>query len=608
MHVQRDRETHNVIARARYAQRDKQGDNCGMRTPCALLIATLSASAGLLVLPAEPPRGFNSWDAYGTHGTYLNASIANSVAHGLADQLAHLGFDILTLDGGWIMDCTFDEHGRVLPSKARWPDGLPPVVQRAHSLGLRVGVWVGRGVHRGALNQSKTVAGTDVPLDEIIDQSPTGGQPNGTCSWDADLLGVNASHPAAPRYYDSVVDLLASWGIDFIKLDCVFGVEAYLPELRLFRAAVARNARPITLSLSPSPAPAGEGALVARERIAAMYRITADFHAHWGGWGGLQEAVFAAGNYSTLIGANHTWPDLDMLPLGARPAGPPSGWHTYLKQADGSYEHRLGWLVGGGDVAPAAPLNFSAASAACSGLKRCLAFTFHNPSGARPAKPVTTYLKDQTTLMPDDPQRPGGIPYSFGGKPEEVLMLTLWGVARSPLMFGGELPIDASPTSGRVLRLLSNRWFNHVHRSSRGNHPFDYQGNCSCTGGGGICSLDFPQAASPCIAMWTAKLAALPPGPRTGSPAATAPAPASPTGATTLVALMNIGDRNGTARVDLAALGIKPKGGSWRYRLWDGWSDSPSRPISQGNTTFDVAMVAHGAVMWLLEEVELARE
>ena len=30
------------------------------------------------------------------------------------------------------------------------------------------------------------------------------------------------SHPAATAYYKSLVDLYASWGADFIKVDCIF--------------------------------------------------------------------------------------------------------------------------------------------------------------------------------------------------------------------------------------------------------------------------------------------------------------------------------------------------------------------------------------------------
>jgi hypothetical protein len=52
--------------------------------------------------------------------------------------------------------------------------------------------------------------------------------------------------------------------------------------------------------------------------MANMYRITTDFHGGWYGWGGLQQAIFVMGNFTnaTLNGANGTWPDLDMIPLG----------------------------------------------------------------------------------------------------------------------------------------------------------------------------------------------------------------------------------------------------------------------------------------------------
>lgn len=53
-----------------------------------------------------------------------------------------------------------------------------------------------------------------------------------------------------------------------------------------------------------------------------MYRTVTDFHGGWYGWGGLQQAIFIAGNFTSgsqgnLHGANGTWPDIDMLPLQA---------------------------------------------------------------------------------------------------------------------------------------------------------------------------------------------------------------------------------------------------------------------------------------------------
>ena len=51
-----------------------------------------------------------------------------------------------------------------------------------------------------------------------------------------------------------------------------------------------------------------------------MYRIVTDFHGGWYGWGGLQQAIFIAGNFTAagLNGKNGTFPDNDMLPLSAK--------------------------------------------------------------------------------------------------------------------------------------------------------------------------------------------------------------------------------------------------------------------------------------------------
>ena len=47
-----------------------------------------------------------------------------------------------------------------------------------------------------------------------------------------------------------------------------------------------------------------------------MYRVTGDFHSRPLDWiDGLGEHVFVVGNMTRdgLLGANHTWPDLDIM-------------------------------------------------------------------------------------------------------------------------------------------------------------------------------------------------------------------------------------------------------------------------------------------------------
>ena len=40
-----------------------------------------------------------------------------------------------------------------------------------------------------------------------------------TCTWNSDMYGVDMKKPGAQAYYDSVFQLFADWGVDYVKVD-----------------------------------------------------------------------------------------------------------------------------------------------------------------------------------------------------------------------------------------------------------------------------------------------------------------------------------------------------------------------------------------------------
>lgn len=81
--------------------------------------------------------------------------------------------------------------------------------------------------------------------------------------------------------------------------------------MELFSQSVRDAHADIALSYSPGGGNTPEdGEWVADNRMCSMYRVVTDFHGGWYGWGGLQQAIFIAGNFSAsgLLGDNETWP------------------------------------------------------------------------------------------------------------------------------------------------------------------------------------------------------------------------------------------------------------------------------------------------------------
>ena len=110
-----------------------------------------------------------------------------------------------------------DEWGRLLPAPNRFPSaaggaGFRPLADFVHGLGLRFGVHLMRGVPRLAADRNLPILGSRHRCGDIADRV-------NICPWNSDMYGVDMSKPGAQAYYDSVFALVASWGVDFVKVD-----------------------------------------------------------------------------------------------------------------------------------------------------------------------------------------------------------------------------------------------------------------------------------------------------------------------------------------------------------------------------------------------------
>ncbi|WP_369405970.1 alpha-galactosidase [Streptacidiphilus carbonis] len=83
------------------------------------------------------PVLYNSWEATG-----FDISLEGQLA--LADRAARLGVELFVMDDGWFGARTHDAAGLGdwTPNPDRFPDGLAPLTDHVHSLGMAFGLWV----------------------------------------------------------------------------------------------------------------------------------------------------------------------------------------------------------------------------------------------------------------------------------------------------------------------------------------------------------------------------------------------------------------------------------------------------------------------------------
>jgi alpha-galactosidase len=273
--------------------------------------------APLPELAATPPLGWNSWDSF---GTAVNEDEVKGNADYMAKNLARFGWRYIVVDIQWYASAAkghnyipgakleMDAYGRLIPAVNRFPTaaagaGFKPLADYVHSKGLLFGIHIMRGIPKEAVTKVLPIKGTPYGAADIAD-------PDNLCVWNPDMMGVDTTKPGAQAYYDSIVELYASWGVDFIKADDMAS-HLYQPaEIRALALAIRKSGRPMVLSLSPGPAPISEVQFF--RKYAQMWRISDDF---WDSWASLKEQFPRAAAWAPLARPG-AWPDADMLPLG----------------------------------------------------------------------------------------------------------------------------------------------------------------------------------------------------------------------------------------------------------------------------------------------------
>ncbi len=281
-----------------------------------------------------PPMGWNSWDCYGAE---VDEATVRRNAEYMARNLKAFGWEYIVVDIQWsaanaaghvyeaFPDLKMDKYGRLVPAENRFPSarggkGFRPLAEYIHSLGLKFGIHIMRGMPRAAAHKKLPIEGSAFTCD-------TAANPHSVCAWNPDMYGLKSELPQAADYYDSIFRLYASWGVDFVKCDDIAREYPHCKrEIELISEACRKSGRDIVLSLSPGPAPLERAEHL--KQYANMWRITDDF---WDEWRLLKDMFERAEKWCIHAAPGH-WPDADMLPVGAlRQCEDPKNWTNFTQ-------------------------------------------------------------------------------------------------------------------------------------------------------------------------------------------------------------------------------------------------------------------------------------
>jgi Alpha galactosidase C-terminal beta sandwich domain/Alpha galactosidase A len=199
----------------------------------------------------KPVLGFSTWSSM-----RLNASAAadEREAQALHDSgLEGLGYDYFNQDDGWYV-CpgpqgpSVDAYGRWVTNTQLFPagpdgeDGITVLANYMHALGLKFGIYVTPGISMQAVASNTPIMGTSDTADEIT----TGKRENNyNCGG---MVGIDYARPGAQPFVSSIADELASWGVDFVKLDGI--TDANAPDIAAWSRAIRQSGRPMQLDVT----------------------------------------------------------------------------------------------------------------------------------------------------------------------------------------------------------------------------------------------------------------------------------------------------------------------------------------------------------------------
>jgi alpha-galactosidase len=266
-----------------------------------------------------PPMGWNSWDCYGPtveeHEVKANADY-------MAKYLKQSGWQYIVVDIRWFVEndkaggynqadprYVIDEFGRYQPAVNRFPSavngkGFKSLADYVHQKGLKFGIHIMRGVPKMAVDKKLPVKGANgITADQIY-------SPENQCKWLLDNYTILADKPGAQQYYNSIFELYAGWGVDFVKIDDLSAPIYHKDEIAMIRKAIDKSGRPIVLSTSPGPTPIEDAEDVRNH--ANMWRMVNDV---WDTWWHINNLFDVCQQWFQYISPG-TWPDCDMIPLG----------------------------------------------------------------------------------------------------------------------------------------------------------------------------------------------------------------------------------------------------------------------------------------------------
>jgi Alpha galactosidase A/Alpha galactosidase C-terminal beta sandwich domain len=227
------------------------------KSRAALLIALFATAAVHNTSAADnglertPVLGWSSWSFIRKQPTADKMKAQALALHN--SGLQKIGYEYVNLDDFWYQ-CpgpqgpNVDSYGRWITEPSKFPpkgdsDGIKAVADYIHSLGLKFGIYVTPGISKQAVSRNTPIKGTSYTAAQIA--QPSVKENNYNCKG---MVRIDYNKPGAQEYTNSWLDMLAAWGIDYIKIDGM--TDSNAADVEAWSKAIRQSGRPMILDVT----------------------------------------------------------------------------------------------------------------------------------------------------------------------------------------------------------------------------------------------------------------------------------------------------------------------------------------------------------------------
>jgi alpha-galactosidase len=197
-----------------------------------------------------PQLGWSSWSFIRNNPTEANIEAQAKAMHD--SGLVSHGYDYLNVDDFYYLNpaTTVDANGRWATDPGRFPHGMAAVATYVHGLGEKFGMYLTPGIPVAAYAQNTPIAGTTFHARDIVSDTSRFETNYNFGNGSMYFIDYDRNPAAAQAFLNSWANELASWGVDYVKLDGVG--DGDIADVQHWSQALNQTGRPIHFELSNS--------------------------------------------------------------------------------------------------------------------------------------------------------------------------------------------------------------------------------------------------------------------------------------------------------------------------------------------------------------------